>query len=130
LGGLFEEFFGEGSVVARDGQHVPRLDVSETADAVEVTTDLPGMKPDEVGLEIRGQYLTIRGEHSEEKESAEEEGRKYHRVERSTGSFCRSVRLPATVREDGVEAFLTDGVLKVTMPKSQADKPVKVKVQG
>ena len=77
---LFENFFGESDTSTRE--MIPSLDVSETDEAVEVKTDLPGVKADEVDIEIRNNYLTISGEHSEETESEGENGRRYHRAER------------------------------------------------
>lgn len=127
---VFDKFFGgvgtrvEGALVAS-----PRLDVSETDDAVEVDTDLPGFKPDEVHIEVHDRRLTVSGEHSEEQKEDDKE-RKYHRIERRSGSFSRSVWLPCAVDEDKVEAQLKDGVLHVRLPKTAETKTKKIKVQG
>ena len=128
---LFESFFGEGALssTAR-GRLVPQMDVSETDDTVEVKTDLPGIQADEVEIEIRENYLTISGQHREEHESDEGNGRKFHRVERRSGSFSRSVWLPCAVNEDKVDAELKDGVLTVTMPKIEKAKARKIQVKA
>ena len=129
LEGVFENFFGAG----RAGEGLlavsPRLDVAETDDAVEVDTDLPGFKPEEVQIEVSNNQLTISGERSEEKRE-EGDGRKYHRMERRSGSFSRTVWLPCAVRDDKVEATLKDGVLHIRLPKSEEAKRKKIKIKG
>jgi HSP20 family protein len=127
---LMERFFGED----RDGffptRGLPSIDVSETDNAVEVKMDLPGVKPDEVNVEVRDNVLTVSGERKEEKESEEGNGRKYHRVERRYGSFSRSVRLPTPIDENKVNAEYRDGVLSITLPKTEEAKTRKIKVKG
>ena len=127
---LFENFFGERALPSETHEMIPKLDVSETDDSVEVKTDLPGVKADEIDIQVRDNYLTITGEHSEESESEGGDGRKYHRVERRQGSFFRSVWLPCDVDQDNVEAELKDGVLTVSMAKSEEAKSRKIAVKG
>lgn len=128
---LFESFFGapaahdEGAVGL-----VPRVDVSESEDAVHVTTDLPGWKAEEIDIEINDNVLTLRGERSEETKSEGDNGRKYHRVERRSGSFARAVRLPCAVEERAVDAALADGVLTIALPKCEEAKPCKVAIRS
>src|SRR6185295_17886631 len=69
----------------------PNIDVSETDHAVEVRMDLPGIKPEEIDIQLSNNLLTVSGERKEEKE---EKGKTFHRVERRMGSFSRSVLLP------------------------------------
>lgn len=127
---LFESFFGEKGLTTPAAMSVPSVDVAETDESVEVTTDLPGYKADEVDIEIRDNYLTISGECSEENESEGGNGKKYHRIERRKGSFSRSVRLPCEVQPEKVDAELTDGVLKVTMPKAEEAKAHKISIKA
>ena len=127
---LFESFFGEPGYPVGTEAMIPCLDVSETDNTVEIKTDLPGVKAEEVNIEIRDNLLTISGEHSEEKESEGGNGRKYHRVERRTGSFSRSVRLPCDVQQDKVDAELKDGVLTLTMPKAEEARAHRIPVKG
>jgi HSP20 family protein len=127
---LFENFFGTPSSGALSVDSMPSIDVSETAEAIEVKTDLPGIKPENIDIEIKDDYLTISGQTSEEKESEEGDGRKYHRIERRTGSFSRSVRLPCGVLQDKVDAELKDGVLTVTLPKAEEAKAKKINIRG
>jgi HSP20 family protein len=105
----------------------PSLDLSETNTDVQITMDAPGMKPEEIDIEVTGDTLRIHGEHKEEHE---EKGRTFHRIERRAGSFSRFVELPCAVKEDKVAAEYKDGVLRVTLPKSEAAKTHKVAVKG
>lgn len=105
------------------------MDVAETDQAYEVKMDLPGVKPGEVDIQIENNALTVRGSRTEEKEETNKEKR-YHRVERSSGSFSRSVVLPSVVDESKAVAEFKDGVLVITVPKSEAAKPRKISVKG
>jgi len=98
---------------------IPRLDVSETENAMEVVADLPGMEKKDIHVSLDGDLLTIKGEKKEEKEIKDKQ---YHTIERRSGSFYRSVRLPAEVENDKVEAAFKDGVLTLKLPKSKAAK--------
>ena len=129
---MLENWFGHSDATSLSSVTQPRLDVSETDAEVEVQTDVPGFKPDDIDIEVRDDMLTIRGEHSDEKKTKEKakksNGRTYHRIERSSGSFSRSVWLPCAVNADDVEAVLTDGVLTVTLPKASEAKTRRVKI--
>jgi len=124
LGRFSERWTGEGGLAE---MRMPSLDLSETDGEVQLTVDVPGMKPEEIDIEVTGQTVRIRGEHKEEKE---EKGRTYHRIERRSGSVFRSVELPCAVNEDKVVAEYKDGVLKVILPKSEEAKSHKVKVKA
>lgn len=102
------------------------LDLSETNDKIEVHLDVPGIKPEEINVEVSGDQLRITGTRKDEKE---ETGRTYHRVERHSGSFSRSVTLPCDVKEDEIEACCDNGVLTVSLPKAEAVKCRKVTVK-
>ena len=97
---------------------LPRMDVSETDKAIEVTAELPGLEAKDVQLNLSDNVLTIRGEKKSEREEKEKD---YHLVERSYGSFARSVQLPDGVKPEDVSAEIAKGVLKVTV-KKQAPK--------
>ena len=109
------------------GAIVPSMDLSETDANVQVRMDLPGVKPDDIDIEIVGDQLRIRGERKEEKE---EKSKTYHRIERRAGSFYRAATLPCAVQEAKAEAEYTDGVLTVTLPKSEETKPRHVKIKA
>lgn len=98
------------------GTWVPSLDVSETRNDFVVRTELPGINPKEIDISLSNGSLVIKGERKHEKEKKEEN---YHLVERSYGSFVRSVRLPREVNRKKITASYKDGVLKVVVPKSE-----------
>ena len=95
------------------------MDISETKDAYVVKAEIPCLDPKEVHVEVKGDLLSIRGERKEEKEEKEES---FLRVERSYGTFFRSVRLPSPVDETNVQAKYTNGVLNIRLPKSEESK--------
>lgn len=103
----------------------PSVDLSETSDSVQIRMDAPGMKAEEINIEVSGNTIRISGEHKEEKE---EKGKTFHRVERRSGSFSRSLTLPAAVKEDKVSAEYKDGVLTINLPKTDVAKTQTVKV--
>ena len=104
---------------------VPALDLSETNDGFVVETALPGLKPEDIEITVENNVLTIKGETRRENE---DKNRSYHRVERSFGSFQRTVGLPSTVKADQIKASLTDGVLRLDIPKAEEVKPRKISV--
>lgn len=105
----------------------PATDISETSDAVEIRLDAPGMKPEDISIEVTGNTLKISGERKEEKE---EKGKTFHRLERRSGQFYETMTLPCSVKEDKVQAEFHDGVLTVTLPKSEEAKTHKVKIKS
>jgi HSP20 family protein len=100
----------------------PAVDVSETDKEITVKAELPGIEAKDVDITLDAGLLTIRGE---KKFEAEEKKENYHRIERSYGSFSRSIALPAEVDESKVKARFDKGVLSVTVQKSKAAKPAK-----
>jgi len=103
------------------------VDVCETEAAVEVRMDLPGVKADEIDIQMSDTFLTVTGHRTEEKE---EKGKTYHRVERRHGTFARTVALPCCVNEAKVDAQYKDGVLKIMLPKTEEAKSRKIKVRS
>jgi len=105
---------------------MPSMDISETDKVIEITAELPGLEKKDVVLNISDNVLTIRGE----KKSEREEGDKnYHLVERSFGSFSRTVELPADVKPENISAEIANGVLKVTVqkPAPRQSKQIEIK---
>jgi|UniRef100_A0A2N9E193 HSP20 family protein len=98
-----------------------RIDWRETPEAHVFKADLPGLKKEEVKVEVEeGRVLQISGERSKEQE---EKNEKWHRVERSSGKFLRRFRLPENAKIDEVKACMENGVLTVTVPKVEEKKP-------
>lgn len=108
-------------------EHVPALDLSETEATVEVKMDVPGIKPEDIEIQVRGNLLTISGKTQEEKE---EKGREFHRIERHSGSFSRSVTLPCDVVGAKAKAEYKNGVLTLTMPKTEPVHAQKIEVKA
>lgn len=106
---------------------IPSLDLSETDNALQIRMDMPGLKAEEIDIEVSGNTIRISGEHKEEQE---EKDRTYHRVERRSGSFARALTLPVPVQENKVNAECKDGVLTITLPKTEAAKTHKVTVKN
>ncbi|MBL9096821.1 MAG: Hsp20/alpha crystallin family protein [Alphaproteobacteria bacterium] len=126
---LFEDF-GRGSVSRFAGAEVvPRIDVAETDSAIEVTAELPGIDEKDVDVVLRDDVLTIKGEKKSERE---EKKKDYHLVERSYGSFQRSIRLPFEADGETVKASFVKGVLKISVakPTEVKEKTVKIPVRG
>lgn len=109
------------------GQWTPRVDVTETKDAVVVKAEIPGVEQNDINASLQDQMLTIKGEKHEEKEQKDE---RYHRVERSYGAFLRAVRLPAPVDGGKVSATFKNGVLTVTMPKTAAAQGTTIPIKA
>jgi len=101
--------------------------VTETKDAMIVTAELPGVDAKEIGITLTGDVLTLKGEKDKRTEEKEE---RYHRVERTHGAFLRSVRLPMAVDGGNVTATFKNGVLVVTLPKTQASKGTMIPVKA
>jgi len=122
---LIDNFFGNGENGGQLQTFAPRTNISETKDAFEVTVDLPGMKAEDVDVSIEDGVLSITGERTHEEETKEKH---FHRVERSYGKFQRAFTLTAPVEEDQVQAAYKDGVLTITLPKSEKAKPRQISV--
>jgi HSP20 family protein len=123
---LMERFFGNGGEEWGLTRFTPSLNVAETDLGYEVSIELPGLKPEDVTVELKDGSLWISGKKTEEEE---EKGRTFHRMERRHGEFRRVVQLPGTVEEEKVEAKFQDGVLMIKVPKSEEVKPKRIPVQ-
>jgi HSP20 family protein len=111
--------FGQGQPLQqRWGGLMPRVDVSETDRDIQIAAELPGLKQEDLELTVEQDLLTIRGQTRQEREESD---RQFHLSERSYGRFERSFRLPDTVDREKISARFENGLLTVTLPKS--DKP-------
>ncbi|HEX6230045.1 MAG TPA: Hsp20/alpha crystallin family protein [Solirubrobacterales bacterium] len=104
----------------------PSVDLVRKGDALVLRADIPGIKPDEVKIEVEDDVLTISGEHTEEKEEKEEH---YMRRERRYGSFSRSMALPRGVKPDDIVATTENGVLEVTIPVPKEEEKKKIEIK-
>jgi HSP20 family protein len=106
---------------------MPSMDISETDKAIEITAELPGLEKKDVELNVAENLLTIRGEKKNERE---EKNKDYHLVERSYGSFSRSVELPAGVKVEDISAEIANGVLKVTVQKPAPKQTKQIEIKS
>jgi HSP20 family protein len=104
----------------------PTVDISETDGEYQIKAEIPDVKKEDVKVTVEDGVLTIQGERKQEKE---EKGKRYHRIERSYGSFVRSFSLPDVIDEEKVKAEFKDGVLSLHLPKSEKAKPKAIEVK-
>jgi HSP20 family protein len=123
---LFDRFRGGISDESPLSAWVPAVDVSEEKDHFTVRAELPGVEKADVKITIQNNVLTLRGE---KKFEEKKEGKNFHRVERNYGSFYRSFTLPVSVVSNKIEASSADGVLTITIPKSEESKPKDIEVK-
>lgn len=126
---LFGTFFDTPAATLGNGgtrRWIPAMDLAETADAYVLHADLPGLTEDDVKIEFEDNVLTISGERTTERREQGNGG--YVRVERASGSFTRSLTLPAGIDAAGIEAAFSNGVLEVSIPKPAQRKPHRVAI--
>ena len=108
-------------------EFTPSADLAETDEEFLLTMDLPGMKTEDVKVELHAGDLWVTGERKEEKE---EKGKTFHRTERRYGEFRRAFTLPKDVDEEHIEATFNEGVLKIRVPKTEEYKPRHIEVKS
>jgi len=126
---LWSSFFERGTLRGEEGgEWLPSLDVAETKNEIVVKAEVPGLEAKDIDISLSEGLLIIKGEKKQEREEKEEN---YHLVERSYGTFTRSIRIPNEVQSDKINASYKNGVLKIVLPKSEEakKKEVKIKVQ-
>lgn len=122
---LFNAYFAQSPEKGEDMVWHPFVDISESDDGITVTAEVPGMKKEDIKVSIQDNVLTLSGEKKQEKEDKD---RNYHRIEGAFGVFERSFSLPVAVRPDKVKAAYKDGILTITLPKSEEAKPKEISV--
>mgnify|MGYP005838469767 CR=1 FL=1 len=103
----------------------PVVDIAETDNDLVVRAELPGMKREDIDVEVTGESLTIRGERKFDEDAKDQ----YIRVERPYGPFQRSFTIGVPVQADKVKAAYRDGILEVTIPKAEEVKPKKIEIK-
>jgi len=103
----------------------PAVDIFDTDNAIVIKAELPGIKKDNVSIDVKGNVLTIKGERSFDKEIKEEN---YYRKERSFGKFQRSFTLPEAVNPEAIKANFKNGVLEIEVPKPEEKKPKQISI--
>ena len=105
----------------------PAFSIWGSPDQAVVATEVPGIEPDSIDISVAGSTLTVRGSREPE---AIREGESYHRRERWYGKFSKTIELPFAIQADKVEARFARGILSITLPRSEAEKPKKVIVKS
>lgn len=132
LENLFEDFaapwFGRkaGEQETAGMTWMPDVDLSESKDGYILKAELPGVAKEDVKVTMNEGVVTISGEKKMEKETKENN---YHRSERVYGSFTRSFRLPSPIAGDKVKAEYQNGILTLTLPKTEAAKPKEIEIK-
>ncbi|MBN1553991.1 MAG: Hsp20/alpha crystallin family protein [Phycisphaerae bacterium] len=127
---LFGRFFDDWDIpglAPMRGGWLPSMEISEQEDKILVKAELPGVTSKDIDVSVRNNVLTITGE---KKEQTEDKGEGYYRSERRYGSFRRDIQLPSGIDEGKVEAACKDGVLTVTLPKSEQAKARRIEVKN
>jgi HSP20 family protein len=134
VGDLFQSFFSPSFLGSHTGMTMPALDLVETSDGYKVEVEVPGYTMDQINVQFQDNVLTLSGELAQEKTTTEkgngkggDDGR-YHIVERTRGSFSRSIKFPVSVDATGVKAAMKNGVLTVSIPKGAAARAQKIKI--
>jgi HSP20 family protein len=109
-----------------DRSWMPVFDMSETEKELIVNVEVPGMDSDDIDLTLSDGCLTISGEKKHEEKEEKED---YHRTERRYGAFCRNIALPAHVDPDKIDATYKDGVLRITLPKTESAQTKKIEIK-
>lgn len=123
---LFDSFINEAAKTHGSGFFSPITDVSETESSFVIEVTLPGIKKEDIRVDLKNDILTISGERKLVKEEKE---KKYHRMESAYGSFSRSFTLPENVSKDTLEASFTDGILHITLPKAADAAPKAIEIK-
>lgn len=124
---LWDRFFGQRPLAGGLAEEwLPSVDISETEDKLLIKAELPGLETKDVNVSISGDLLTIKGEKKKEKEEKNEH---HYYMERYSGSFERSFRIPVSVKADKIEAVFDKGVLKVTLPKMEEAKKKEIEIK-
>jgi HSP20 family protein len=122
--GLFNSFYG--APRPRVAPSFPAMNAWTSKNGAVITAELPGVNPEDIDIAVVGETLTLSGERKPE---ALQEGEKFHRRERGYGKFTRTFQLPFPVEGDKVEAVFDKGILHISLPRAEADKPKKIAIK-
>ena len=126
FGRFFPSTEGDGESTSRQAVWAPRTDLVETEDSYRLHLDVPGLTKDDLKINYQDNQLTVSGERTSDRT---DEGEEYVRVERSFGQFYRSFSLPRTVNAEGISATYENGVLTISVPKTEDVKPRQIEIQ-
>jgi len=121
---LYEDYY---PARFRTAPAYPAMNVWASEEGLKITAEVPGVSPKDIDISVVGNTLTLSGA----RESDElKNGTHYHRQERGYGNFTRSIQLPFSVNVSKVEATFKDGVLSITLPRAEEDKPKKITIKS
>lgn len=123
---IFREFFSDFPSLKEDKVLSPAFDIKETDEAYILKGELPGVKVDDINIDVDNDVLTISGE---KKEDSKEEGKGYWKVERSYGTFRRRFSLTSVMDSENIDASFKDGVLTLTLPKLKKSNSKSVEIK-
>ncbi|MBN2536939.1 Hsp20/alpha crystallin family protein [candidate division WOR-3 bacterium] len=123
---VFDSLYGRYPRERAEISWAPPLDIEETENEITVRAEIPGMKKEDIKISLTGDTLSISGERRHE---TEQRGKTYHRIERAYGRFMRTLVLPNDVQADKVKAAYSDGILELTMPKSEKAKAREISIE-
>ena len=126
FGRFFPSTDGDGESTSRQAVWAPRTDLSETEDSYRLQLDVPGLSKEDLNINYKDNQLTVSGERTSERTDEDEE---YVRVERSFGQFYRSFTLPRTVNAENITASYENGVLTISVPKTEKEKSRQIEIQ-
>ncbi|NIW50103.1 MAG: Hsp20 family protein [candidate division Zixibacteria bacterium] len=113
--------------VARPAPSYPAINIWTNEDSQIITAEMPGIDVNDLEIDVSADTLTLSGERNPDSGS---NGRSYHRRERNYGRFSRTIQLPFIVDTNKVEAKFNDGILHITLPRAEADKPKKISIKS
>lgn len=120
---LEKSFFGQRN---RPADFAPAVDVFEDENALVLHAEVPGVRREDIEINVDGNVLTLKGERKLE---PEKENRRYHRIERAYGTFVRQFQLPTNVDATSIDAQLSEGILTLHLPKKEELKPRRIEVK-
>lgn len=123
--GLFDENFARSSAQPSVSMWHPAVDVLESKDSYLIRAELPGMKKEDIKVEVKDGTLVLSGERKSEKPA---EGVEYRHVERVAAKFWRSFSLPENAKSDGIDASYKDGIIEIRVPKTEEAKPRQIEI--
>jgi HSP20 family protein len=127
---FFDEAFGRSraypaSPASASNAWYPPVDILESREAYLIRAELPGMKKEDINLELRNGAVTLSGERKFDEPA---EGVEYHRAERVAGKFLRSFYLPQSIKQEDMKATYRDGILEIHVPKADEAKPKQIAI--
>jgi HSP20 family protein len=123
--GFFEENFDRSLPQPSKSSWYPAVDVLESKESFLIRAELPGIKMEDIKVEVKDGRLTVSGESKKEKPA---EGVEYRHAERVAAKFWRSFALPDTAKQDGIEATYKNGILEIRVPKAEKAKPRQIEI--